>query len=263
MFAGTREDVKPVIQSGSNYTYNGDDGQRQIQIGEGRTIADGDPGSEIFFRIRNGNGTFSASPAAGNTGNGVVGGGSLVDPTVYDRDVYTIEFTAPDAYDVRDSGGALVASNSFAPDDTIAFRGIEFSISGQPEAGDSFSVEPSRFQDVFSMVDDLATAIETSVNNDLSQASLNNGINRGLQNLDRAIGSILNTRTLTGARLAIIEDQQNTNSANAITFQETLARIEDLDYAEAISRLSQQTAVLEAAQQTFVRTQGLSLFNFL
>ena len=38
--------------------------------------------------------------------------------------------------------------------------------------------------------------------------------------------------------------------------------IEDLDYAEAISRLSAETTTLEAAQQSFVLTQQLSLFNY-
>ena len=48
----------------------------------------------------------------------------------------------------------------------------------------------------------------------------------------------------------------------ALTLEETLAGIEDLDYAEALSRLSLEATTLEAAQQSFVRTQQLSLFNF-
>ncbi len=263
MFSGTREAVQPVSQSGSTFTYNGDDGQRLIQIGEGRTIADGDPGSEIFFRIRNGNGVFKATSNLANTGSGVVADGSLVDPTQYDRDVYTVNFTAADTYEVRDSASNLVASNTFTPGDTIAFRGIEFTLDGAPAPGDVFDVNPSRYQDMFSMVSDLATTIESFVRDDLSQAQLNNGMNEGLQNIDQAIGSILNARTQIGARLAVIEEQENANGANAIAYQETLARIEDLDYAEAISRLSQETAVLEAAQKSFLRVQGLSLFNYL
>ena len=43
---------------------------------------------------------------------------------------------------------------------------------------------------------------------------------------------------------------------------ETLADIEDLDYAAALSRLSLEVTTLEAAQQSFVRTQSLSLFNY-
>jgi flagellar hook-associated protein 3 FlgL len=217
----------------------------------------------VFFRVRRGNGDFQALPVAGNTGTGIVGNGSLVDPTVYDRDVYTIDFTAADAYEVRDSGGGLIATSAFQPGDTIAFRGIEFTIDGQPAAGDSFTAAPSRFQDMFSMISDLADAIDLNVSNDVSRTQMSNGINRGLENVDQAIGNLLSVRTEAGARLAVVEQQQNSNGANAITFQETLAKIEDLDYAEALSRLSQQTSILEAAQKSFLRVQGLSLFNFI
>jgi flagellar hook-associated protein 3 FlgL len=39
--------------------------------------------------------------------------------------------------------------------------------------------------------------------------------------------------------------------------------LRDLDYAEALSRLTQQLFSLEAAQQTFARTQNLTLFRYL
>jgi flagellar hook-associated protein 3 FlgL len=42
-----------------------------------------------------------------------------------------------------------------------------------------------------------------------------------------------------------------------------LSAVQDVDYAEAISRLNNQQLTLQAAQQTFIKVQGLSLFNFL
>ena len=45
--------------------------------------------------------------------------------------------------------------------------------------------------------------------------------------------------------------------------QESLRLPEDLDYAEAASRLSQESLTLQAAQQAFVKVQNLNLFNFL
>jgi flagellar hook-associated protein 3 FlgL len=45
--------------------------------------------------------------------------------------------------------------------------------------------------------------------------------------------------------------------------QKALSEVQDLDYAEAASRLNRELLSLEAAQQTFVRVQGLTLFNFL
>ena len=263
LFAGNQETTKPVGRSGSAYIYNGDQGQRLIQIGEGRQVADSDPGSEVFFRIRNGNGVFSTAPAVTNTGTGVLGASSVTDPTLYDQDVYTVRFIDPDNYEVYDSGGGLVASGAYVSGDTIAFRGIEFAIDGDPATGDEFVASPSRFQDIFSMIADIATEIETAANNPLSRAEMQNGVNAGITNLDQALGHILDVRTQVGSRLAAIEDQADSNSAFALAMQTSLAEIEDLDYAEAISRLTAETTTLEAAQKSFVITQQLSLFNLL
>jgi len=45
--------------------------------------------------------------------------------------------------------------------------------------------------------------------------------------------------------------------------QTVRSEIEDLDFAEAISRMTFQTTALQAAQQTFVRIQALNLFEFI
>ena len=45
--------------------------------------------------------------------------------------------------------------------------------------------------------------------------------------------------------------------------QKVLADVRDLDYAEAITRLTKEKFILEAAQQTFAKIGNLSLFNFL
>jgi flagellar hook-associated protein 3 FlgL len=262
LFSGNVEDVRPVSRSGSVFTYNGDQGQRLIQVGETRQIADGDSGASVFFNIRNGNGDFAASQAAGNVGTGVLGAGSLLNPALWDQGQYTVSFTSPDSYEVLDASAAVISSGAFQPGDTLAFRGIEFSISGQPVAGDEFYVSPSSHQDVFTSVERLVTAVETSVSDDASRASLTNGINAGLMNIDQAIGNILDVRTQVGSRLATIENQLDSNGAFALSYEEMLADIEDLDYAEALSRLSLEATMLEAAQKSFIRTQTLSLFNY-
>lgn len=263
LFAGNSQDVEPVSRMGGNFAYNGDQGQRLIRIGDGREVADGDPGSDVFFRIRAGNGDFAVTPAAGNAGTGVVGQSVVVDPTAWDQGSYTVRFVDPDNYEVLDSGGAVIGAGAYQSGDRLAFAGIEFALSGAPAAGDEFAVVPSPYQDMFTSIERLVSAIEQPVTDDSSRAAMNNGINAGLQNIDQAIGNVLDIRTKIGSRLAVIENQVDSNSALALTIQQTLAGIEDLDYAEAISRLSQQLTTLEAAQQSFVRTQQLSLFDFL
>lgn len=262
LFAGNLEETQPVSRMGSTFTYNGDQGQRLIQVGEGRQVADSDPGSRVFFQIRDGNGSFRTSPAATNSGTGVVGSSSVTDPTLYDHDDYTLRFVDSNNYEVFDSVGGLVAAGVYQPGDSIAFRGVEFSLSGELTAGDRFFVSASRYQDVFSTIEQLASAVEQTVTDDTSRTQLNNSINASLLNIDQALGNILDVRTQVGSRLAAIESQVDSNGAFALSMQSTLSQIEDLDYAEAISRLSAETTTLEAAQQSFVLTQQLSLFNY-
>ena len=262
LFAGNMDSTAPVVRSGSVFSYNGDQGQRLIQVGESRHVADGDPGSTVFFQIRNGNGVFTGTSATTNTGTGVLGASSVVDPTQYDRDQYTVRFIDPANYEVVDSSAAVISTGTFQPGDNIAFRGIEISLNGQPAAGDEFDVSPSSNQDMFSMIDQLATALEMPVNDESSRAALNNQVNAGILNLDQAIGNVLEIRTQIGSRLAAVDNEEDSNGAFSLILQETLADIEDLDYAEAISRLSLEATTLEAAQQSFLRTQNLSLFNY-
>jgi flagellar hook-associated protein 3 FlgL len=263
LFAGNLEEVTPVTRSGASYSYNGDQGQRFIQIGENRQVADSDSGAAVFFSIRNGNGTFVTSIADTNSGTGVLSAGSLTDPTAWDQGQYTVRFIDESSYEVLDSTATVVSSGAFAPGDTIAFRGVEFAIDGSPAGGDEFFVDPSRNQDVFSMVGDLATALEQGSGNAAEMAAMTTTINASLQNMDQAIGNILDVRIQVGSRLAAIDNQVDSNGAFALTYQETLADIQDLDYAEALSRLSLEITTLEAAQQSFIRTQSLSLFNYL
>ena len=113
------------------------------------------------------------------------------------------------------------------------------------------------------MVDELATALESGASGTAPLAAMNNAVNAGLQNIDQAIGNILDVRVAVGSRLSAIESQVDSNGAFKLNYQDSLAGIEDLDYAEALSRLSLEMTTLEAAQQSFIRTQSLSLFNYL
>ena len=81
--------------------------------------------------------------------------------------------------------------------------------------------------------------------------------------MDNAIGNVIDIRSRVGSRLSAIESQKFANDDIALQVAETMSDLQDLDYAEALSRLSLQAFGLEAAQQSFVRTQGLSLFNYL
>jgi flagellar hook-associated protein 3 FlgL len=99
---------------------------------------------------------------------------------------------------------------------------------------------------------DLATNLEAG-----------SGYPQALTDIDSALSSLLSTRSKVGARMNAVDDQRAANEAFDLAAAEVRSTLEDLDYAEAISRFNQQLTALQASQQSFIKIQDLSLFNFL
>lgn len=166
LFSGFKTDTEPFSHDGlGNFSYAGDQGQRNLQIGPKRQVASSDAGSEVFMKV--------------------------------------------------DDGAGGVSS-------------------------------------MFNAVYDLVTDLEA---NSVSASTLTR--------VDSSLDSVLNTRASIGARMNIIDSQRDANESFNLVLKENRSSLEDLDYAEAISRFEQQMLALQASQQTFVKIEGLSLFNYL
>jgi len=263
IFAGYQEESTPFSKTVSGYSYNGDDGQRELQIGPSRRMADGDPGSEVFMGILNGNGQFIAGAASANAGTGIINAGSVVDVQAFNRAAVTIRFNSDSQYDIVDDGGAVIDSGDYLSGGDIRVGGMAVSIEGVPASGDEFTLAPSKRQDLFSMVDALAQSLETPRNTPTSRAAQHNDINAAISGFDQALDHLIQTQSNIGARMESLQRQTDINEGASLQISENLSLINDLDYAEAISRFSQQQAALQAAQQAFAKTQGLSLFNYI
>ena len=74
---------------------------------------------------------------------------------------------------------------------------------------------------------------------------------------------MLRVRAGIGSRQNEIDALANVGEDLNLNYAQTLSRLRDVDYAEAITRLTQQQTYLEAAQKSFLRVTGLSLFNYV
>jgi len=142
------------------------------------------------------------------------------------------------------------------------FPQLEVNLSGTPADGDVLTIEKSvtePSQTLFKTISNFATALSNNA------VGANDSPNNGdfLTNLSAALTNIVDTRAKVGGRLNAIEQQNQINDGLSYNMEKTLSELQDLDYAEAISRLTLQTTGLQAAQQSFVKVQGLSLFNYL
>lgn len=141
----------------------------------------------------------------------------------------------------------------------ISFDGMQVDIQGNPASGDSFTVSPSTNESIFKTIADLIDALNTPV----VGARLTNSLNRGLNQLDSALNNVLTTRSSLGLRLNEIDALQVAGEDLGLQYKQTLAVLQDVDYNQAISDLVRQQTNLQAAQQTFSKVSGLSLFDYL
>jgi flagellar hook-associated protein 3 FlgL len=191
-----------------------------------------------------------------------VGATTVSNPALYDGGTYSITFAAAGAYQVTE-GATVVTSGSYTDGGTIAFNGVQVTLSGQPASGDQFSLAPSTNQSVFTTVRNLVSALQTGVTSAASSTALNNSINAAINNIDQALTQSSNVRATVGGRLNSITTQQSVATASQTQLQQSISTLQSLDFAKAITTLDQQNTTLSAALQAFTLTQGLSLFKFL
>jgi flagellar hook-associated protein 3 FlgL len=264
IFAGFSTQTQPFALSATGATYSGDQGQRQVQIAPGQTVAVGDNGDLVFNQIKTGNGTFQATAAAGNTGTGVVSTATVADPADYTGGTFSIDFTTPNTYQVLDATNNVVTSGTFTNGQAISFSGVQVTLTGQPAASDSFSVAPSTNQSIFTTVQNLVNALQQQgTTSAAGEAQLNNSINVAINNIDQTLNQSETVQSSVGARLNTITTQQSMAGSQQVQLKESISNLQSLNFASAITSLDQQNTTLSAAMQAFTLTQGLSLFKFI
>src|SRR5690606_34063887 len=105
LFAGAADDTPPFNRAAGGVAYRGDQTQRSMEIAPRTFVQDALPGSEVFVRIRTGDGTIDAQMAAGNAGTAVIDGFGRSANGGWSGAGYQIRFTGGNGYDVLDRGG--------------------------------------------------------------------------------------------------------------------------------------------------------------
>ena len=81
--------------------------------------------------------------------------------------------------------------------------------------------------------------------------------------LDLVLDRVSEVRASTGTRLNRLDDHADLNAAFSLQVTQSISSLEDLDFAAAASELNVQMVSLQAAQQVYVKTQNLTIFNYL
>lgn len=277
IFAGFKSDTAPFAVNGNTITYNGDSGQRGIQIDQGQMVSLNDPGDRIFMRVDsdavNANvKNLLVDPARGNAAAAAVKVTDATQAEGFYPDKLIVEFRPPSeaggspnytvvrASDQRPVDGLV--NVPFAAGAPIEAQGLAFSITGEPAVGDKFVVETNRHQGLLQTVQNIANGLK-DIDAISQPEEFSNLIDSTIAGLQNGLNNVLEVRAELGARLNTMDATRALHDDVTLQLQEVLSGIEDLDFAEAVSDLSYRSFILEAAQQSFVRINGLSLFNVL
>jgi flagellar hook-associated protein 3 FlgL len=106
----------------------------------------------------------------------------------------------------------------------------------------------------FQAMDDMVKAVENS-----DQAAMQ----RGVDEFSDMTDSVSLALAQIGTDMNVVESQQTVIDETVLRLKSLLSEVEDLDYAEAITKMNKDMLALEAAQSSFAKVTQLNLFNYI
>ncbi|XXF07511.1 flagellar hook-associated protein FlgL [Pseudomonas sp. D1-3] len=280
LFSGFQGKAEPFVRNADGtYSYQGDEGQRKLEIASSLSVAISDNGKRVFQNVINA-GRLDAAIAA-QPGSTLRASTPLVQDEVafsstpaFPEGGIDIVFGNPTAnsYEIFAAGTTTPALGTGSMDeepgstDKLVFRGVVVNFDGAPASGDTVTVtaDPNRQkQGLLDTIGSLRKALEDAPATEEGSRLARDATAQAITNLSHASATVDSTRGEIGARLNIIENTLTDNEDVGLINKSVQAELRELDYPEALSRLSFQTLILEAAQQSYVKVSSLNLFNKL
>jgi len=278
IFAGFKGETLPFqSRPGGGVNYEGDDGHRELEISASTSVSTNDSGKRLFVDINSAKNTFFTVDNERNIGTGFISNGFVTNQEEYDEfypEDLVIRFN-PDGYISPPGPNYTVMTRSenrpigvldgraYLPGEEIVVKGANFKIAGNPEPGDTFFVMSSPKQSLTDTVTGLVEGLRSLGYSPDESAALDDLLETTLMTLDFAQTSISEVRSEIGGRLNTIDNVENLHADVDLVSQDILSQLQDVDFAEAVSRLSLESLLLEASQQSFAQINRLTLFNSL
>ena len=127
-------------------------------------------------------------------------------------------------------------------------------------SGQEVFVDTGAGRSVFAIVESVIAELE---NGAATPASISAVINTAAPDLTSAKENLELIRNSIASRMGMINTEQDIAKQMSETLKDQRSEINDVDLAEIAMKLNQLQTSLQAAQQTFVKTQELSLFNYI
>jgi len=268
LFGGLGGSSTPFVDtytaSGATVVFQGQRGQAAAGNTSLPSTLDGDA---IWMRVPQGNGTFTVSLGAGNTGSVRTDMGEVSNLSAVTGDAYQIAFADVGGqmqYSITNTTTGLpVAGQTGMPyqsGQTIAFDGLSLTLKDGPAAGDTVDINPvSASTDLFKVVQNAIDALRvtgTGANAQRTQA-----LTQSLTELDSAHDRVLLARGRAGEWLNRADSLDSLLGDRSAALKIEKSNLEDLDLIQGISDFQTQQTALDAAIKAYAQVQKLSLFS--
>jgi flagellar hook-associated protein 3 FlgL len=267
LFSGSQQSAAPFSQVGNTISYGGDSVLQSIQVSQNRQLQTKFSGDDLFQKVRPGNGTFVTAASAANSGTGVIDVGSVTDPSALTGSQYAISFTVSGGsttYQVQNTtNNTTVTSGTYTSPTTLSFDGLQVKLSGGPASGDTFSVAPAPYQSIFTTVANAVAALQQPIQTPAATAQLQTTLQSLLASTGQALDHLGLKQAEVGNQQQQLASYASLNDDRSLQTSAQLSSIQDLDYAKAASKMSQQQLTYQAALQSYSAVSKLSLFNYL
>jgi flagellar hook-associated protein 3 FlgL len=255
--------------SGNKYNFEGDGGENKIQISDNVSLQKNNSGLDIFedvlSRIKS---TISGSVGATNVSLNVQGQNAFdkFHYTNYDavtpaNNQFQISILSATQAQITNLGsGAILDTVDFTSGSAILFKGLEFNLTGNTGDTVNFQLESPQKKNIAETLNDFVNALN---NENIADGDFLEALSDVIVGVENSQTSIANAISKVGSRRNIADSVFASNLDFEISNKTARSNIEEVDYAKAVSELSRQETALQAAQATFSRVTGTSLFDFI
>jgi flagellar hook-associated protein 3 FlgL len=272
IFAGNKTNSAPfAFNNNGDVVYSGDSGIRKSNIAAGVQVNTNVPGDTAFMNAPNAMGDYGVNYSSLQQGDFVVSSAKVTDTASYVDNNYTYTFAFTDdgagGLNVEVTDNATPTANivypaaSFDASAPIEFNGMKISIDGEPEIGDTFSIEEVAEVSIFDTFSKVIALFESG--DDAQTPAGQAELAQLLNNIDSGVNQMSQQRSLTGNSLKVLQQYSDNHTDEKLINTSALSKLEDLDFASAVTEFEKQQLALSAASSLFSKVSSTSLFDYI
>jgi flagellar hook-associated protein 3 FlgL len=269
----------------NGYRYMGDEGTISIKVDNNTFVESSNSGKSIFVDIPSAEKTVttSANPNNRSVPPVSISIGEVVDQQAYD-DFYPEDMviTFNDDSNItpagknftiteRSTGKIITQNKAYVAGEELIYHGVSVRITGNPASadsgaslkGDQLFIQSTNTQDVLTTLLRFRDAMQNFDGTQAARDRVSISVSSTLDNLSHIQNTVSKTITNIGSRINTLDASKEQHLDTELVSNTILSDLRDVDYAEAASRLSTQTLILQAAQASFLRITELNLFSRL